>query len=209
MLQLIQVTTGWLHSFGVLAVFVVLLAESLGVPSPSEIILLLSGLLVAEGRFQFVPVVLAGTAGSTLGASIAYWIARRGGRPLLLTRLRFLFRTEARLDAWDRYFLTRGDWIILVGRILSGVRMLISYPAGLFRMPFPRFFLFTLIGAMLWPILATGAGWYLGPRVLSALKTLHSAEEVVLAAAVLAAGVLWIWLSRRRGASPDTPRRDR
>ncbi|MCL8208808.1 MAG: VTT domain-containing protein [Actinomycetia bacterium] len=195
MIGLIHWTAGLLHSLGLGAVVAVLLVESLGIPSPSEIVLLLAGLLVAEGRFSYAGVVLAGAAGSTAGAVLAYWLARTRGRAWLLRRLRFLFRSPEALARWEAYFLRHGPLIVMVGRVLSGVRMVISYPAGLFGMPWPRFVLFTGVGSLAWPALATGAGWFLGPRVLAALRTLHRAEEAVVIA--LAAAVLAFWLGRR------------
>lgn len=196
MIGLIHWTAGLLQSLGLGAVVAVLLVESLGIPSPSEIVLLLAGLLVAEGRFSYPAVVVAGAAGSTAGALVAYALARTRGRTWLLRRLRFLFRSPEALAAWEAYFLRHGPVIVLAGRVLSGVRMVISYPAGLFGMPWPQFTLFTVIGSLAWPALAAGAGWFLGPRVLAALRTLHRAENIALVVLVAAGVAVAAW---RRG----------
>ena len=87
MLTLVQWTASLLGSLGVAAVYVVLAAEAVGIPAPSEIVLLLSGLLVAEGRMGFIPVVVTGALGSLTGASGAYWLARVKGRPFVERRL--------------------------------------------------------------------------------------------------------------------------
>jgi membrane protein DedA with SNARE-associated domain len=188
----------WLAQLGPGTVFVILFAESVGIPAPSEIVLLLSGLLVAEHRFSFPLVILIGTMGSVGGAAVSYTLAYRGGRHWLERHLPWLFRDPAVLDRWEAYFLRHGHRVVLVGRIISGVRMLISYPAGLFRMTPWRFFAYTAVGAALWPLLAVSAGWFLGPRVLSVLAGLHQAEDVILALAVAAAAGWWAW--RRRTA---------
>jgi|BEDMetMinimDraft_2_1075160.scaffolds.fasta_scaffold02976_4 membrane protein DedA with SNARE-associated domain len=199
MIALIHWTAGLLQSLGLGAVVAVLFVESLGIPSPSEIVLLLAGLLVAEGRFSYPAVVVAGAAGSTAGALVAYTLARTRGRAWLLARLRFLFRSPAVLTSWEQYFLRHGPVIVLAGRVLSGVRMVISYPAGLFGMPWPQFTLYTVVGATAWPALATGAGWFFGPRVLRALGTLHRAENIALGILVLAALAVAFWRRGLRG----------
>lgn len=199
MLHTINAVAGWIHTFGYLAVFVVLLIESLGMPSPSEIILLFSGYLISQGRFSYPLVILAGALGSTVGAAIAYQLAYRGGRRLLLTRLRWIFSSPARIAYWENYFSRRGDVTVVVGRLLSGVRAVISYPAGLFRMPFGRFLAYTLVGATLWPALAAGAGWMLGRHLETALTLVHRYQWAALGL-VLAAGVgyylHWRWKRR-------------
>ncbi|CAB1128529.1 DedA family protein [Candidatus Hydrogenisulfobacillus filiaventi] len=199
MLHTINLVAGWIHSFGYLAVFVVLFIESLGVPSPSEIILLFSGYLISQGRFSYPLVILAGALGSTAGAAVAYQLAYRGGRRLLLTRLRWIFSSPARITYWENYFRRRGDITVVAGRILSGVRAVISYPAGLFRMPFPRFLLYTFIGATLWPALAAGAGWLLGRHLEAALALIHRYQWPALGLLALAAVALYLhWRWRRQ-----------
>lgn len=199
MLGLIQSVSFWLDKLGYPAITAVLFAESFGVPSPSEIILLFSGYLIWQGRFSLPLVVLAGALGSTLGAVGAYCLAFYGGRALMLTRFRFLFKTPDALERWERYFQSKGDRVVLIGRVISGVRAVISYPAGLFRMPFWRFLLFTAIGSALWPLLAAGAGWLLGPEVRPGLLLIHRYEDPAIAV-VVAAGLAWWYLRRRRNA---------
>lgn len=201
---LIHTVSVWLATLGYGAVFLVLLAESLGIPAPSEIILLLSGYLVWEGRFSFPAVVLWGAAGSTLGAVAAYQLALRGGRPLLETRLRFLFRRSGSLAHWEAYFLRRGALVVLIGRVISGVRMVISYPAGLFRMPFARFVGYTFAGSLAWPVLAAGAGWLLGPHVQAGVAAIDR-YKFWAALAVLAGLAGWWWWRRRLPQSPRRP----
>jgi membrane protein DedA with SNARE-associated domain len=182
---------------------VVLLAESFGVPSPSEIILLFAGYLVWQGHLSFPLVVLAGALGSTAGAIGAYQLAYRGGRGLMLTRFRFLFKNDQQLQRWEQYFQTRGDRIIVIGRVISGVRAVISYPAGLFGMPFPRFVLYTAIGAVLWPLIAVSVGYFLGPEVEPGLLAIHRYETPVVIALLAAAAAWWFWRKRRRSRQPQ------
>ncbi len=200
MLALIHWTLMWLSRLGLPTVFVILLAESLGIPSPSEVVLLLAGLLVAEGHFSFVAVVLVGALGSTTGATVAFTLARVRGREFVRRRMRHV---SARLAAWDRWeaqFARRGFGIVAVGRVISGVRMLISYPAGLFGVSWAQFMPATIVGSLAWAALATGVGAIAGPRVLGLLATLHTAEDYALGGLAAAALAWWGW--RHYGRQP-------
>jgi membrane protein DedA with SNARE-associated domain len=100
--------------------------------------------------------------GSAVGASIPYWIARMGGRPLVdrfaklfHIHLDYIEKIEAQCQKW-------GAGIVMVGRVIPGVRTLISVPAGLVRIPFLKFFLATFAGAYVWCTVLIGAGYVLG-----------------------------------------------
>ena len=191
MLALVHWTLLWLSRLGLPTVFVILLVESLGFPSPSEIVLLLAGLLVAEGHFSFLGVTLVGALGSTLGATVAFTLARVRGRDFVLRRMRHVSARLATWERWESRFTRRGFAIVAVGRVISGVRMLISYPAGLFHLPWRQFLPATLLGSIAWAALATGVGDMAGPRVLSLLATLHTAENYALVALTVAALTWW------------------
>lgn len=190
MLTIFHTVSNWLHAVGVLAIFLVLFVECFGVPSPDEIILLFSGYLVSAHRFSYPVVIVAAVSGSTVGATGAYLLARLGGRKIMLKYFRFIFRTPERLAYWEAYFARRGDIIVLIGRILSGVRAVISYPAGLFEMPYWRFLLYTVVGSLIWALIAVTVGYILGPHVVSALAA-SKRYEVPLAVAVVVLIALW------------------
>lgn len=197
MLALINSVSQLLHHIGYLAIFVVLFVESFGIPSPDEIVLLFSGYLVWQGHFSYVLAVLTATVASTLGGIGAYFLAKFGGRPLLLRYLGFIFRNPERIRYWEQYFQAKGDRVVLIGRIISGVRAVISYPAGLFAMPLPRFIGFSLAGSAIWAIIAVTAGYLLGPHIVKALEASHRYEGYVVAGLVLL-GVLWFLYDRRK-----------
>jgi membrane protein DedA with SNARE-associated domain len=100
--------------------------------------------------------------GSTLGASITYWVARLGGRPLVDKLARWLRIDSAHIDRAENQFHRWGAGLVLVGRVMPGIRTLINIPAGLARMPFLTFFVATFIGAYIWCTLLIGAGYVLG-----------------------------------------------
>ncbi|MCL5116061.1 MAG: DedA family protein [Firmicutes bacterium] len=205
MLTIFNTVSHWLHAVGVGAIFLVLFVECFGVPSPDEIILLFSGYLISVHRFSYPIVIVAAVAGSTAGATGAYFLARLGGRKLMLKYFRFLFRTPERLEYWEQYFQRRGDIVVLIGRIISGVRAVISYPAGLFNMPYWRFLAYTVAGSLIWALIAVTVGYILGPHVVRALNaTKHYELPVILGLVVL--GVLWyLWERKKKKRRPPSP----
>jgi membrane protein DedA with SNARE-associated domain len=159
-LQIIFDRFGWLGVFGLM-----IFENATGI-TPAEIILAFSGWMLIERHgvpITFIP--LAGFyagLGSTIGASIPYWIARRGGRSLVERFAKFFHVHLLYIEKIEALCRRWGAWIVLVGRILPGVRPLISLPAGLVRIPFPQFFLATFIGSYVWSTALIGAGYVLG-----------------------------------------------
>ena len=109
--------------------------ESVFPPIPSEVVLPLAGSQVAAGQLSFLVAVLAATAGSVLGAWALYALGRFGGRPALLRLLPLLRIDEQRLARAEAWFARHGDWLVLLGRLVPGLRALVSVPAGMGRMP--------------------------------------------------------------------------
>ena len=151
---------GW---FGVAALLV--FENATGI-TPSEIILGLAGwMLIAEHQLSPSMILLGGlyaAIGSVLGASIAYWAARLGGRPLVDKFARWLRIDPAHITRAEKQFQHWGVGLVLAGRVLPGIRTLISIPAGLARMPYITFFTATFIGTYVWCTLLIGAGYVLG-----------------------------------------------
>ena len=134
--------------YAVLAALILL--ENLLPPIPSEVLLPLAGSRVATGDMAFLPAVLAATAGSMAGALVLYALGRFGGRPLLLRHGRILRLDEQRLDRADEWFDRHGPRIVLLGRLVPGVRSVVSIPAGLSEMPVWRFLMLTALGSVVW-----------------------------------------------------------
>ncbi len=134
--------------------------------TPSEIILGLAGWMLISAHQLPISMIFVGglyaALGSTLGASITYWAARLGGRPLVDKLARWVRIDPAHISRAEDQFQRWGVGMVLVGRVIPGIRTLINIPAGLARMPFPAFFAATLIGAYAWCTLLIGAGYVLG-----------------------------------------------
>ena len=159
-LQLIFDRFGWFGVFGLM-----IFENATGI-TPSEIILAFAGWMLIERHgipASFIPLggLYAGL-GSAIGASITYWIARMGGRPLVDRFARF-FRIDLNyIERIENQCRKWGAGIVLIGRVIPGLRTLVSIPAGLVRIPFLKFFLATFAGAYVWCTLLIGAGYVLG-----------------------------------------------
>jgi membrane protein DedA with SNARE-associated domain len=151
---------GW---FGVAAL---LIFENATGITPSEIILGLAGwMLISEHQLPVSMIFIGGlyaAIGSTIGSSITFWVAWIGGRPLVDKLLRWLRIDPRHISRTEIQFHRWGVILVLVGRIMPGIRTLINIPAGLSRMPFLPFITATFIGAYTWCTLLIGVGYALG-----------------------------------------------
>jgi len=132
--------------------------ESALIPIPSEIIMPFSGFLVFDEKFSFLAVVLWGTIGNLIGSIAAYFIGLYGGRPLIEKYGKFILISRHELDLADSWFKKYGSLSVLVSRMLPVVRTFISLPAGIARMPFGKFCLYTFLGSLPWSFALTYAG---------------------------------------------------
>jgi membrane protein DedA with SNARE-associated domain len=197
-LDVAQGVGSWAGGLGLAAVMAV---ESVLPPIPSEIVLPLAGSQLAGGNLAFLIAVLAATVGSVIGAWALYAVGRFGGRPLLL-RLHPLLRIdEARLARAEAYFARRGDWLVLVGRLVPGVRALVSVPAGMARMPLGRFTALTAAGSFAWNAGLIEAGRLLAQRWAEVAAVLAPASAGLLVAALAAVPVVWVWRRARASAA--------
>jgi membrane protein DedA with SNARE-associated domain len=196
--------TGWIadliDAFGALGVALLMILENLFPPIPSELILPFAGFLVGRGELGFLPVLVASTAGSLFGALILYALGRWGGRKLILRYGRFLRVKEADLDRAEGWFDRYDEWVVLFGRMVPGVRSVVSIPAGMLGTPFVRFVLLTTAGSAAWNALLLGAGWYLGDNWQQIAGIVGSASNVVLVlvAVALVSAAVWWWRRRVR-----------
>ncbi|MEI6790094.1 MAG: DedA family protein [Myxococcaceae bacterium] len=139
---LLNIWFGWVREGGYLGVVILMAMESSIFPVPSEIVIPPAAFWAAQGKMNFWCVILAGSFGSWLGASITYWVARWLGRPFLIgsDKLAMAERWLVRYEASGIFF----------ARLLPVVRHLISIPAGIIRMNFAMFSLMTIIGSTIW-----------------------------------------------------------
>lgn len=153
-------------SWGWLGVATMMAFENYTGITPSEIILAFAGwMLISEHGLPVTGIFsggLYGALGSVLGASGAYWTARLGGRPFVNRLAGWVRIKPEHITRAEQQFNRWGVGLVFVGRIIPGIRTLVSIPAGLARMNFLKFFVATFVGAYFWCTLLIGAGYLLG-----------------------------------------------
>ncbi len=186
---------------GYLAVFFLMVLESACVPIPSEAVMLLGGALAAgitvagvHSHLNVVAVALVGTAANVVGALIAYWVGRIGGRPLVERWGRYILLRHHDLDRAERFFARRGRLAVLVGRVLPVVRTFISLPAGIAEMPVVQFTVLTALGSLPWTFALAIAGY----EVAGNWKSVSSAfTPVTIVIGILIVAAIGWWVVRR------------
>jgi membrane protein DedA with SNARE-associated domain len=189
----------WVTSGGIVAVLLLMTIESCGIPFPSEVIMPVAGYFAATGRLNLVAVILAGTVGNLLGSLLAYWLARRFGRQLLLGTGRFVGISASHLEAADRWFARFGLAAVLVGRVIPVVRTYISFPAGLARVQPGWFAFLTFVGALPWCAALAVVGYEIGANYTRVADPIGKAA-IVIAVLVVIGIVVWYVNGRRRAA---------
>lgn len=156
------IATGMIEAMGHWGVFWGMLIESACIPLPSEVIMLFGGFQAQAGILSFWWVVWAGVFGNLVGSILTYWIGANGGRAFLKKYGRYFLINEKHMDTADRWFAKYGDWAAFFGRNLPVIRTFISLPAGIARMNFWKFTIYTFIGCIPWNWALTWAGFKLG-----------------------------------------------
>lgn len=186
---------------GYVGVYVAMTIESAMIPLPSELILPFAGFLVSDpsqlepltGRpWDFWTAVIVGTAGNTTGSVIAYAVGRYGGRPFLERYGKYLLIRHHDLEIAERWFARWGAPTAFFSRLMPIVRTFISFPAGVARMPFAKFVLYSTLGAFPWSILLVWAGSYFGAR-WEQIREMLAPFDYLIAAAVVLAVALYVW----------------
>jgi len=190
--------SGFVASYGLLAVFVLMVFESCGFPFPSEVIMPTGGLLAATGHIQggIVAVILAGAVGNLVGSLIAYGLAARFGEPLLLGPGRYVGIRPHHLEMADDWFRRWGLPAVLVGRVLPVIRTYISFPAGLAKIDLKKFSLLTFVGALPWCAALALVGYVLG-RNYERISGPLEKGAIAIALAVAVAVLVWYFRGRR------------
>lgn len=186
------------EQLGALGLFLIMVAEHVFPPIPSELVLPLAGYEVSRGGMSWFLALGASTAGSVVGALVLYLLARRGGRPAILRLQKLLRVDELVLARAEQRFARHGTWFVLLGRMVPGVRSLVSLPPGLLRMPVGRYVTLTATGSLVWNALLIAIGQQLGARWNEVGGVVAPIATVVGATALLAAtAAVVVWRRRR------------
>ncbi|MCK9454630.1 MAG: DedA family protein [Sulfurimonas sp.] len=172
-----------IFEWGYLGIFLLMTIESSFVPFPSEIILIPAGYLASKGEMSITMIMISALGGSMSGAYINYYLALLLGRKILSRYGKYFFIKEDALYKMDSYFEKHGHISTFIGRLVPGIRQLISIPAGLSHMNLGIFSLYTALGAGIWAFILVMLGYFIGENqelIESYLKQITITVLVVL-----------------------------
>ena len=160
--ELAQTIVDLIFDWGYIGIFLLMAIESSFIPFPSEIVLIPAGYLASEGEMSLTMIMSAALGGSMLGAFINYFLALLLGRKLLKRYGKYFFIKEDAVEKMDNFFLKHGHISTFIGRLIPGIRQLISIPAGLSRMNLVTFSTYTALGAGIWALILVLLGYFIG-----------------------------------------------
>ncbi|MBQ3632100.1 MAG: DedA family protein [Prevotella sp.] len=196
-----------LNNLNYYTILLLMLLESTVIPVPSELVVAPAAYHAAGGSLNVVLVVLFATIGADLGASINYFVALYVGRPVIYRFAnskwgKMCLLNQEKVEKSERYFDRHGIVATLTGRLIPGIRHLISLPAGLARMNYWKFLLYTTIGAGLWHTILAALGWYLHsfikPEDLE--QTIERYNHYIIAAilAIVVVGIAYLIIKNKK-----------
>jgi membrane protein DedA with SNARE-associated domain len=190
----------WVTSGGIFVVLALMAINSCGVPFPSEVIMPVAGVLAATGHFNIVAVIAAGVLGNLIGALVAYSLARRFGRPLLLGPGRRIGISASHLDLADRWFARFGLPTVFFGRMIPVICTYISFPAGLAKVQPVWFAVLSLLGSTVWVTFLAVLGYEVGANYTNVAGPIGKVA-IGIAVLIVIAVIVWYVRGRRRAAA--------
>jgi membrane protein DedA with SNARE-associated domain len=194
-------------TYGLAAIFLLMVAESACIPVPSEVTMLLGGALaggaVAGPHPNLIAVIAAGTLGNVVGSYLAWLVGRFGGRPALYRWGRYVLLRNEDIDRAQDWFDRRGAASVFWARLLPGIRTFISLPAGIAEMPAGRFGIITLAGCLPWTAALAIAGYGVGANWDSLENALRGPSYLIAGVAVLIIAAVVVVAIRRRHRQTD------
>jgi membrane protein DedA with SNARE-associated domain len=200
-----QVLIGLVDGYGLLGILLLMAVESCGVPVPSEFVMPPAGALAAAGHLSLPATILAGALGNLIGSLVAYGLAARFGRRLLLGPGAWVGISRRHLESAEGWFRRYGAAAVFFGRMLPVVRTYISFPAGLARVPLVRFCALTFLGSLPWSAALAAAGYALGSHYRE-IASVYEPVSVAFGVALVLLVAAWLGRNRRRGRGERPPR---
>jgi len=165
-MEFFQTLLDWyMANLNYFTITLLMIIEGSFIPFPSEAVIPLAAYKAAEGSLNFWGVIISGTSGALIGSLINYYLAKYIGRPLVYkfanSKLaHFMLISKDKVERAEEYFIKNGKSSTFIGRLLPGIRQLISIPAGLSKMNLRDFVLYTLLGAGIWNLILGIVGYY-------------------------------------------------
>jgi membrane protein DedA with SNARE-associated domain len=202
---ILDAVIGLIAEYGYPAVFAAAFLEVIFPPIPSEVIFPLVGFTVQSrglGIENIIGMATVGALGSTAGAVVIYFVSAKVGRATIARFGKRVRISEQEIEKAERWFEKYGSIAVFTARMIPGIREIISIPAGIGQMNIAKFLGYTFVGSLLWCIILTFVGYYLGEAWSKFSEQASSAYSVVsfIVIAALVAGIV-LWYSKRKRAS--------
>ena len=193
----------FIATYGYLAIFVLMAAESACIPVPSELIMTFAGALAAGAvpgvHLNLIGVIAAGVAGNLVGSYVAYAVGRYGGQPALRRWGKRIWLRDHDIDRATAWFDRHGPRAVLIGRVLPVIRTFISLPAGIAGMDPVRFGIYTVIGCIPWTAALAYAGYAVGANYQSIVNGFQGPTYIIAAVVIITLAILvWRYIRRRK-----------
>lgn len=201
MSELLTLLLAFSAKLGYLGIVILMAVESSIVPLPSEVIIPPAGYLASLGQMNLILIILSGTLGSLIGASFNYFVSLKLGRVIVhaLARkkiARLFLVNEQKVIKAEEYFVAHGNSSTLIGRLVPAVRHLISIPAGLSRMNFKDFIIYTAIGSFIWSTILALLGYWFGSNQEMLMAHYHEIGMVFILVFIVA--IAWFYIKSKR-----------
>ncbi len=183
----------WIFHLGYPGIFLLMAIESSFIPFPSEVVLIPAGYLAYKGEMNIFLILFFAVLGSLVGAFINYFIALHLGRRFILRFGKYFFISKETLTKLDDFFQNHGHISTFTGRLIPGIRQLISIPAGIAKMNLVQFSVYTALGALIWSLVLTLLGYFIGEQQELLQRYL---KEITIATLLFVALIL-VWYYRR------------
>ena len=174
----------FVNEIGYLGIFIGMFLESTIIPIPSEIIMIPAGIASAKGVMNIYIATLVGTIGNIAGAVFSYYLALTLGRKIILKIGKYFFIKPETIIKIEEFFKKHGPLSVFIGRLLPGFRHFISLPAGLAKMDFKLFLLYTSLGTTIWTSILSFSGYLIGENqelIIKYIKELSITFVIVCA----------------------------
>jgi membrane protein DedA with SNARE-associated domain len=194
-----------IERYGYLVVFLGVMLEGVGIPLPGETVLITAGVLAHRGSLTLWETTVMGSLGAVVGGQAGYCVGRFGGRPFVLRWGRYAFITPERLGRAERFFEQHGGRAVFFTRFITGLRVFGALVAGMSRMSWSKFTLYSVLGGVVWATAAVALGYFLWASIGLVEHWIGRISLLLVAALVLVVVLRWSYRKATRTRSDENP----
>jgi membrane protein DedA with SNARE-associated domain len=196
-----------IERYGYLIVFLGVTLEGVGIPLPGETVLITAGALVHRGSLTLWETMVMGSLGAIVGGQAGYCIGRFGGRPFVLRWGRYVFITPERLGRAERFFEQHGGRAVFLARFITGLRVFGALVAGMSRMSWSKYTLYSVLGGVVWAAVAVALGYFLWASIGLVEHWIGRISLLLAATVVLVVILRWSYRKATRTGRDVNPKK--